>query len=180
MIFDVMIIENLLRMMHLKWDWVRAITSIDIYNFWHFPSLRIWVFRFIVILWDVMIFVLKKMLILRSFTRCIFIVKQIVFIRLLIISLTYAVIMAYLFVLMILFLTFYIDMKEVIFLIFNSETFFKRYARSSSVISYSEFEEILLFFLSRFDEYRILKVTYFQLRKLYLDLTITFRSFAIK
>ena len=127
-----------------------------------------------------MIFVLKKMLILRSFTRCIFIVKQIVFIRLLIISLTYAVIMAYLFVLMILFLTFYIDMKEVIFLIFNSETFFKRYARSSSVISYSEFEEILFFFLSRFDEYRILKVTYFQLRKLYLDLTITFRSFAIK
>ena len=69
--------------------------------------------------------------------------------------------MIYLFVLTTLFLTSRINMKEIIFLIFSSETFFKRYARSLSVISYSKLKEISLFFALRFDEYRTLKVTYF-------------------
>ena len=127
-----------------------------------------------------MIFVSKRMLILRSFTRCIFIVKQIVFIMPLMISLIYTIIMIYSFVLTTLFSTFRIDIKEVIFLIFNSKTFFKRYARSLSVISHSEFEEISFSFASKSDEYRILKITYFQLRKLYFDLIITSRNFAIE
>ena len=113
-----------------------------------------------------MIFVSKKMLTLKSFIKCIFIIKQTVFIMLLMISLIYTIIMAYLFVLTILFLTPYIDMREIIFLIFNSKTFFKKYARSFNVTSHSEFENISFSFASRFDKYRILNVTYFQLRKL--------------
>ena len=58
-------------------------------------------------------------------SRCIFIVKQIIFVILLITSLIYTIIMIYLFVLTTLFSTFYIDIKEIIFLIFNSETFLK-------------------------------------------------------
>ena len=85
---------------------------------------------------------------------------------LLITSLTYTIIMTYLFVLTTLFFTPRIDIKKIIFLIFNSETFFKRYARLLNVISYSKFEEISFSFASKFDEYRILKITYFQLRKL--------------
>ena len=85
---------------------------------------------------------------------------------LLITSLIYIIIIIYLFMLTTLFFTFRIDIKKIIFLIFNSETFFKRYARSLSVISHSKLKEISLSFASRFDKYRILKITYFQLRKL--------------
>ena len=80
---------------------------------------------------------------------------------LLITSLIYAIIIIYLFVLITLFLTSRIDMKEIIFLIFKSKTFFKKYARSSSVISHLELKKISLFFALRFDKYRILKITYF-------------------
>ena len=114
----------------------------------------------------IIIFVSKRMLTLRSFTRCIFIVKYITFIILLITSLIYTIIMTYLFVLTTLFFTFRIDIREVIFLIFNSKTFFKRYIRLSSVISHSKFEKISFSFPLKFDEYRILKIIYFPLRKL--------------
>ena len=106
------------------------------------------------------------MLILRSFIKYIIIIKQTVFVMLLIISLTNTIIMTYLFVLTILLFTPRIDMRKTIFLIFNSKTFFKRYARSLNVISHSKFGEISLFSALKFDEYRILKITYFQLRKL--------------
>ena len=80
---------------------------------------------------------------------------------LLITLLTYTIIITYLVVLTTLFPTSYIDIKKIIFLIFSSETFFKRYARSLNVISHSKSKEISFSFALRFDEYRILKITYF-------------------
>ena len=85
---------------------------------------------------------------------------------LLITSLTYIIIIIYLFVLTTLFFTFHIDINEIIFLIFNFETFFKRYSRLSKIILHSKFKEISLFLALEFNKYRILKITYFQLRKL--------------
>ena len=82
---------------------------------------------------------------------------------LLITSLIYTIIMIYLFVLTTLFFTSYINIKKAIFLIFNLKTFFKKYARSLSVILHSKSKEISFSFASRFDEYRILKIIYFQL-----------------
>ena len=75
------------------------------------------------------------MLILKLFIKYIFIVKQIVFIASLMISLIYIIIMIYLFMQTTLFLTPHIDINEIIFLIFNLKTFFKKYARSSKIIS---------------------------------------------
>ena len=84
----------------------------------------------------------------------------------LITSLTYIIIITYLFVLTTLFFIPRINMSEIIFLIFNSKTFFKKYARLSRIISHSKFEEISFFLVLKFDEYRTLKITYFQLWKL--------------
>ena len=66
----------------------------------------------------------------------------------------------------ILFFIFRIDMNEIIFLIFNLKTFFKKYSRLLRIISYSKFGEISFSFVLEFDKYRVLKITYFQLRKL--------------
>ena len=74
------------------------------------------------------------MLILKSFIKYIFIIKQIVFIASLMTLLTYIIIIIYLFILTTLFLTFYIDINKIIFLIFNLKTFFKKYARLLKII----------------------------------------------
>ena len=120
------------------------------------------------------------MLILKSFIKYIFIVKQTVFVILLIISLTYIIIITYLFVLTVLFLTPYIDMRETIFLIFNLKTFFKKYARSSSVTSHSKSKKISFFSALRFGEYRILKITYFQLRVTSVFYILNKATFSVK
>ena len=65
-----------------------------------------------------------------------------------------------------LFFTSYIDIREIIFLIFNLKTFFKKYARLLSVTSHSKFEKISFFLALKFGENRILKIINFQLRKL--------------
>ena len=54
--------------------------------------------------------------------------------------------MIYLFLLTTLFFTSRIDIRKIIFLIFNLKTFFKKYARLLSVISHFKFEKISLFF----------------------------------
>ena len=60
--------------------------------------------------------------------------------------------MTYLFVLTTLFFTSRIDIKEIIFLVFNLKTIFKKYARLLSVTSHSKFEKILLFSASKFNK----------------------------